>query len=186
MIKLRIFLLPSNRFLCQQRNIECEAFQFAIAIQTYDSKLIFRINPWLQPSRYWFKCRLQARILFLIYFDREMSIKLLFRSAFEKFFFHFPKEFSFSSLLKFFLFSFMCHQCDIFNMCLRCHVKLKSEILRKFQNCQRIWSWQKQKKSFHDFLLNFLPFFEMCRWLTEWLFSHDKRHWIIYRTSAMS
>ena len=181
-----MIFLPSNafanRFPCQQRNIECEAFQFAIAIRIYDSKLIFRINPWLQPSQYWFKCRLQARILFLIYFDREMSIKLLFRSLLLKSFrrnFHFPRFWSF-----FFRFHVPSMR---YIQYVRCHVKLKSEILRKFQNCQRIWSWQKQKKKFSRFFIefSFLPF-EMCRWLTEWLFSCDKRHWIIYKTSTMS
>lgn len=157
MIKLRIFLLPSNRFLCQQRNIECEAFQFAIAIQTYDSKLIFRINPWLQPSRYWFKCRLQARILFLIYFDREMSIKLLFRSAFEKFFFHFPKEFSFSSLLKFFCVLFHVPSMRYIQYVLAMSRETQKWNIEKISELSANLKLTKAEKKFSRFFIEFSP-----------------------------
>lgn len=167
MIKLRIFLLPSNRFLCQQRNIECEAFQFAIAIQTYDSKLIFRINPWLQPSRYWFKCRLQARILFLIYFDREMSIKLLFRSAFEKFFFHFPKEFSFSSLLKFFFCSLSCAINAIYSIC-ACDVTWNSKV-KYWENFRIVSEFEADKSRKKVFTIFYWIFSPSLKCVDDWL-----------------
>jgi hypothetical protein len=84
----------------------------------------------------------RSEILFLIYFDREMSIEIVFctSKSSRKFFRAKKGIFQFRS---FWSFPFMCRDIQY----VRCHMKLA--LIFPFQKpyvCHKVWCWQMQEK----------------------------------------